>query len=221
MDIAKMKRKKEWKRKWVFHQETAEQVDAFLSKLSIQETNYMEHMEFAQKEPYQELPFFLLTHSFNDLCYIVLDNNSISNIAGIERLGGLKSLSLMSNRMTTESIMNVSLPRNLESLNLCKNFITEIPSSLSVLTKLKTLSLQYNKIECVPDYMTALQLLTLNLNDNPIKKFPLEVFSQMPSLQYVNLERTNMSRIPCTVTQLTHLKTLHSRWVSEGTIFLL
>ncbi|KAH0644175.1 hypothetical protein KY284_032059 [Solanum tuberosum] len=87
--------------------------------------------------------------------------------------------------------------------------LTEI-SHTKVSASVKRISLVSNKIQCLPDNFTECpETTTLLLQDNDrLSKIPHEFFLSFPALRVVNLSKTGIRALPCSINSLCQLHAL-------------
>lgn len=104
----------------------------------------------------------------------------------LQDLKQLKSLFLLHCRIET-------IPKNLHFpalriLNLKGNQLKRIPTFLKNLGQLLDLDLSDNQIEEIPLWLSKMKLEKLNLNNNCLKSFPLEIVAKMKRLREIELK---------------------------------
>ncbi|MBR1770013.1 MAG: leucine-rich repeat domain-containing protein [Bacteroidales bacterium] len=82
--------------------------------------------------------------------------------------------------------------RNLERLDISRNQINEIPKEISLLTKLHYINAAQNYLSSLPVEMASMQIDTLILWDNMIRKFDTS-FANLP-LKYLDLRAIQMTK---------------------------
>eukprot|EP00026_Physarum_polycephalum_P007638 Phypoly_transcript_07703.p1 GENE.Phypoly_transcript_07703~~Phypoly_transcript_07703.p1 ORF type:complete len:369 (+),score=52.75 Phypoly_transcript_07703:408-1514(+) len=102
------------------------------------------------------------------------------------------------------------------TLYLFNNLLTEIPSSISLLSNLREMDLSHNRISTLHENLTLLpHLETINLTDNKLPSFPL-LLTRIPSLQTLQIGSNNLTYIPSEVSNLTNLISLELRYNQIG-----
>lgn len=128
------------------------------------------------------------------------------NISGSESLLITKNISLLKNLETLELINNdiTSLPegitelKKLHTLNLYSNKLTTLPAEIANLKNLQTLNLSINKITTLPAEMANMRKLTMvNLDKNELTTFPEGLGN--PSIKHLILNRTHIDTFPLDV----------------------
>lgn len=104
------------------------------------------------------------------LTTINLSGNKLKQV-DLGQLEWLSVCNLSSNQLEDFPVLPCGKDgQHLSELNLEKNQIKEIPSSLVGQTSLKTLNVAENKIELVPQFLVkCVKLKEINLKDNPLK----------------------------------------------------
>ena len=101
--------------------------------------------------------------------------------------------------------------KNLKTLILDQNEITELDESIFKCEKLETLSAQYNKIKAIPpDIGKTDKLRSLNLSGNAISEIPPEVF-KLSLLENLKLSNNSLTSLPADIGKLKQLKVLDLR----------
>jgi Leucine-rich repeat (LRR) protein len=113
---------------------------------------------------------------------MILDNNLISEIKGIESLKNLEVLSLKNNHIS--EIKGLDTLNNLKSLKLQFNEITKI-KGLSRLKSLEKLNLSHNKILDINGLKQFSNLKSLNLSYNKITEIN---YSKLPNAGKIDLQ---------------------------------
>ncbi|MBV1709970.1 MAG: leucine-rich repeat protein [Erysipelothrix sp.] len=104
---------------------------------------------------------------FENLKYLILNDNRIASIAPLAKLTKLKQL-VLSGNLFIDDLAPLKKLQNLTILKLSNNSVTDI-TPLKNLNKLQYLNLEYNKITSVAPLGTLKSLKTLNIGNNPIK----------------------------------------------------
>jgi len=98
--------------------------------------------------------------------------------------------------------------KNLRNLDLSRNKINSLPSSIGNFKVMKTLSLSKNKIAALPDDMGKMtKLENLNLSFNLLQSIPSS-FQQLKHLREVNLSHNNFSTFPTALLNLKQMNVL-------------
>ncbi|XP_062020953.1 disease resistance protein RPV1-like [Rosa rugosa] len=127
---------------------------------------------------------------------------------GLKNMRYLKSIKLSFCDGLTR-IPNLSGLKSLEYLKLsyCKDLV-EVDPSVGRLDKLAYLKLSAcGKLQMFLKRINLKSLETLSLSDCPLKFFP-EIEEDMKSLKHLDLRRTDIKELPCSVGNLTGLKSL-------------
>lgn len=106
---------------------------------------------------------------------------------------------------------SVFLYKQLKTLLLNNNLISQIPSEISQLTFLENLNLRNNKLEGLPIEISQLKnLKILDLGRNKLKQLPKEM-KNLRALEDLNLSSNRLSIIPFDFEELSNLKSLSLR----------
>lgn len=119
---------------------------------------------------------------FTNLNYLDISNNKISNFpTTITELKKLNNIHASNNNIS--SMVEICELPNLKLLILDSNKLDIIPTSISNLTCLISLSLRDNYVNHIPDELgTLTQLRTLNISNNNNTQIPLSIL-QIPDIQ--------------------------------------
>ncbi|XP_050136936.1 disease resistance protein RPV1-like isoform X1 [Malus sylvestris] len=140
----------------------------------------------------------------SSLEYLNLDGNPITSLP--ESMNNLVKLRTLKGSECRNLTTLPELPHSLTSLTLVRCNISEIPSSLTMLSSLKYLNLHGNPITSLPESMNNLvKLQTLRVSGCR----NLTMLPELPrSLTSLNLACCNISEIPSALTMLSLLKYL-------------
>ncbi|GJM32133.1 MAG: hypothetical protein DHS20C18_11340 [Saprospiraceae bacterium] len=96
-----------------------------------------------------------------------LSNNSLSHLPDLDKMSQLERLNLAGNQLTELP----TLPTRLKYLDLSRNRLSQWPNALTHLSRLRALSLEYNRIDQLPTTFGRLNdsLQSLKLKNNPVK----------------------------------------------------
>jgi hypothetical protein len=101
--------------------------------------------------------------------------------------------------------------KNLTTLDLSDNEISEIPDAIAELKNLTTLDLSDNEISEIPDAIAKLKNLTeLFLYDNQISEIP-DIISELKNLKVLHLGRNQINEISDAIAELKNLTGLYLR----------
>jgi len=108
----------------------------------------------------------------------------------------------------TELPESLSQLTRLQELDLSHNGLTELPESLRHLTQLKILNLSLNKLTTLPEWLGQLtQLRSLALYVNKLRALP-EFLGQLAQLQELNIGGNLLTSLPEYLGELSQLRTL-------------
>ncbi|CCK73024.1 adenylate cyclase KNAG_0M01710 [Huiozyma naganishii CBS 8797] len=140
--------------------------------------------------------------SINKLVKLVkmnLSHNKLNELEDISGMKNLRTLTLPHNRITQVKTMSESLQNLYLTDNRISNFEDKLP-------KLRSLDLQENPItsisvkDCYPTNMTSLSLRKAQL-----ASIPGELFTELSSLEKLELNDNNLSRLPKEISLLSRL----------------
>lgn len=166
-------------------------------------------------------------NSFNlpNLEFLDLSENQLSDIEyAFRNCTRLKNLMLGRNLIETIQEGSLNLP-NLELLDLSYNKLKALNTLLNGLPNLKFLTLSHNKISHIGNTFTGRsKLMFLNLEANPIVDINLTEFSNVESLQYLDISETGYklpNEIPYISKSVSNLErlSLNSNSLSNPDIF--
>jgi len=142
--------------------------------------------------------------------HVDLSKNNIAYIPDeFGNLLNLKSLNLSKNRLDEKSFPQVlSRLQMLEELNLSGNNLTEFPSFILDLPRLKVLHLAENQIQSVPADIGRLnQLERLYLGKNCLREIPRQIES-ISGLRVLSLANNHLQSVPVEIGNLNSLVSL-------------
>ena len=123
------------------------------------------------------------------------------------RLKNLSSLNLSSNQLTELSAEIVEL-KNLSSLILSGNQLSELPAEIVQLKSLSSLILSGNQLSELPAEIGELKnLSSLNLSSNQLTELPAEI-GELKSLSELNLGNNQLTELPAEIGELKNLSSL-------------
>lgn len=127
-----------------------------------------------------------------NLQHLTISYNSLNRLNILEKSVNLRSIDASYNNFDEfdKSLVNC---KNLETLNLTKNKITDLKiEPLQQLTNLKTLKLSHNKLKTISGSATKLQIENLYLDHNELKTLNATVIKTlMPNLKQLSLTSSN------------------------------
>ncbi|XP_061906614.1 leucine-rich repeat-containing protein 57 [Entelurus aequoreus] len=162
----------------------------------------------------ESLPPFI--GNFAQLRSLTLNSNRLGGLpTEIGNLKKLETLSLSTNRIQ-QLPPTLDHLKALRTLILAGNRISEFPKGLGGLRQLDLLDLSRNQIQSVPSYVSELQAIEINLNQNQISVVAEEV-SGCPRLKVLRVEENclDLSSIPLSILSQSHV----SLFSVEGNLF--
>ncbi|GMT36252.1 hypothetical protein PFISCL1PPCAC_27549, partial [Pristionchus fissidentatus] len=134
-----------------------------------------------------EIPVAYLTQLYDPACILRLD---------------------LSNNLF-HSIKELVYFKNLVSIDLSCNPISEVPAQLAECTNLRSFTAKSTYIEDLPNFFKNLtKLHTVNLSGSRIKVFP-EVLLEMPSIKILYLGANELQYLPYSIGSMTNLELLY------------
>lgn len=126
----------------------------------------------------------------NAICFA--QNGYYDNLSeALANKDSVVSLCIKKQKLTTFPMEILEL-RNLERLDISRNYISEIPQQINTLSKLHYLNAAQNYIKELPKEIAVLPLDTIILWDNMIRSFDSS-FASLP-LRYIDLRAIQMTR---------------------------
>merc|ERR1711953_357657 len=144
------------------------------------------------------------------LKHVDLSRNQISYIPdNFGNFLNLKSLNLSKNKLDSKSFpATLSRLQMLEELNLSSNNLSEFPTFILELPRLRVLHLAENKISSLPIEISRLSNLErLYLGNNRLTNIPPQI-SQIHGLKILSLANNHMQAVPVEIGDLTNLISL-------------
>nr|CDS27723.1 leucine rich repeat containing protein 57 [Hymenolepis microstoma] len=120
---------------------------------------------------------------------------------GVKKLTNLRILDLSNNSLICLEPW-IGLLMNMKLLNVSHNKLEFLPGELSHLNKLETLNASYNRLTTLLNSPNSISLSSLrhlrnvNLSNNQLTEFPLELCSSDIPLDILDLSKNNISLIP-------------------------
>ncbi|PLB50554.1 leucine-rich repeat-containing protein 40 [Aspergillus steynii IBT 23096] len=151
-------------------------------------------------------------NQFGGLELLDLHGNLLRSLPmGLRRLQRLHTLNLSNNSLTMHGMHVIVEMESLRDLRLAKNQLQgKLTSDIGHLKNLETLDLHNNSITDLPEELRSLKCLRfLNVGNNQLASLPFEALSQLP-LKDLNAQRNKLSGtlIPANVTKLETLQNL-------------
>lgn len=116
----------------------------------------------------------------NNLTFIDLSKNSITNIDGIEKSKTIKTLNISKN-----NISSITIPKNVDNIDLSHNKLTVLDLKV---TRLKSLITSFNQIETFKlDKNNT--LISIDLSNNPLKAIN---FDNQNDVKFLSLANCNL-----------------------------
>ncbi|KAI3428771.1 hypothetical protein D9Q98_007592 [Chlorella vulgaris] len=126
---------------------------------------------------------------------LVLSNNSITDVASVAMLQGIKHLLLDGNRIARLPDFVGSLSR-LETLSVADNQLTALPPSLGRLHRLKQLLVSENKLRVLPSELGHCGALEeLDAHHNELREVPASL-GQLQRLKVLQLDSNAIGSLP-------------------------
>ena len=141
-----------------------------------------------------------------DLTHLSLAANEIQEISGIERLIHLSRLNLLRNNLTCLP-STIGLLKNLKKLELANNRLTALPDCFGQLTQLKHINLEDNELSELPVSFRKLKSEIVNLNSNNFSVFP-DCLIEMSNLCQLSIMANQLIDLPVSIGRMKSLKVL-------------
>ena len=145
-------------------------------------------------------------HHCKDLTHLSLASNEIQDISGIENLIHLCRLNLLRNNLTCLP-STIGLLKNLTKLELANNQLTTLPDCFGQLTQLKHINLEDNELSELPVSFRKLKCAVVNLNTNNFSVFP-DCLIEMPNLCQLSIMANQLIDLPVIIGRMKSLKVL-------------
>jgi Leucine-rich repeat (LRR) protein len=146
---------------------------------------------------------------YSTLQYLDLSRNRLISEPRLVDLQVLTEANLSYNNISTVDFGSFS--PSIISINLENNNLKSMPKSLGDLPQLQTFNIRSNAIIIIGnnDFPLHTRLSTISLGDNPISYIGEHSFDNFrQTLTYLDLENTQLTRLPVAVSALTSLQTL-------------
>lgn len=132
-----------------------------------------------------------LPSPYSNATDLVVTNCGLSSVANdaFELLGGLETLELMGNRLTTVSPISLSPLKNLVTLDLSYNRLKDLPDELfKGLPKLQEIDLGGNQMQFTENLFNGADALTkMSCNDCQLKVVPTSSLRKIKNLEHLEL----------------------------------
>ena len=139
------------------------------------------------------------------LTHISLAANHINDITGIHNLRKLVHLNLLRNSLT-HLPSSIGLLVNLTRLDVANNRLVELPNEISQLSQLKHLNLECNELSELPSDLRRLLLCeVVILNRNRFRVFPESVLS-LPRMRQISIMANELTNLPVGMRSLERLE---------------
>lgn len=182
------------------------------------------HCELPQMPPelfiFDKLTFLDLRN--NGLNYVPQEITQLKNLKNLylchndfqdipETIALLKNLNLL--WISNNSLKNIPdwiSETSLDTLYISHNKFKEVPASLFASATLGMLNLSSNQLKTIKVYPEkyAQNLIWLEMDDNPLRKFPEDLLL-LKTLKYLRLEQCRFRELPETIDKLSQLDTLN------------
>lgn len=129
------------------------------------------------------------------LSYLDVSTNKINHLpAELFSMGNLQTLNAGFNEI--QSITPMSTTSSLQTVNLIKNKLSQVPVTLLQLDNLLSLNLSHNELATLPEITASnASLQILRINDNAITTLPLSLFNDLP-LKELQTSGNEISSLP-------------------------
>ncbi|OJJ15348.1 hypothetical protein BKI52_38695 [marine bacterium AO1-C] len=133
--------------------------------------------------------------------------NLVPTLQTLSNLPNLKALDLSGLRME-DLPAEIGLLTSLEQLILYSNGLESLPTEISQLTNLQYLNLRSNKVRDLGPIFTLSKLRRLILRNNFFTKKTFDQIDRLSALEYLDVRRCGIIRLPNQIGYLFHLHTL-------------
>jgi len=141
-----------------------------------------------------------------DLTHLSLASNEIQEVSGIDNLIHISHMNLLRNNLTSLP-STIGLLVNLKKLELANNRLTTLPDCFGKLTQLKHINLEDNNLSELPVSFRKLKCEVVNLNTNNFNVFP-DCLIEMPNLCQLSIMANQLIDLPVSIGRMKSFKVL-------------
>jgi len=141
-----------------------------------------------------------------DLTHLSLASNEIQEVSGIDNLIHISHMNLLRNNLTSLP-STIGLLTSLKKLELANNQLTTLPDCFGQLTQLKHINLEDNELSELPISFRKLKSEVVNLNTNNFSVFP-DCLIEMPNLCQLSIMANQLIDLPVSIGRMKSLKVL-------------
>ncbi|KAL6428202.1 hypothetical protein ACFW04_008499 [Cataglyphis niger] len=147
--------------------------------------------------------------NLRQLNYLSITRTCLQTVpAEIGELRNLTTLILRSNEIT-ELSSAIGKLINLKVFDCSRNKLTYYPQQLCNLPQLKILNFNSNLLESIPSLRGNVALNVLNVGNNKLKTFPDVCYAELRCLSELYVNNNKIKDVPVTIAQLSGLKVLN------------
>lgn len=198
-----------------------------LTSLTIQQSNLLEQIPPAicnlktlhyfniANCPNLNSNFFSVFHycqgDHSTITSISINRNNISSFPDIRSIPSLTFLDLSDNNLEIIEEEKIPVNTNLSRIFIEKNKFKRIPGELNNMQHLYEIDMGYNEVLSVEDYdlFALTNLLSLYLDNNPIRYISANAFQNNNKLTFLYLSNTKLTTMPAAVLNLPKHLSLH------------
>ena len=141
-----------------------------------------------------------------DLTHLSLVSNEIQDLSGVDNLVHLCHMNLLRNNLT-QLPSTIGLLTNLKKLELANNRLTTLPDCFGQLTQLNHINLEDNELSELPVSFRKLKCEVVNLNNNYFSVFP-DCLIEMSNLCQLSTMANQLIDLPVSIGRMKCLKVL-------------
>ncbi len=136
------------------------------------------------------------TSAWNSATVVLASHNQLSSISFMQRMTFLKTIDLTVNKLITLPDNLFEFTPALQSLNLARNQLTALPSSLNQLQCIESINIADNEIsELNIDFSVLPKLIHVDAHGNNLKILPVSIW-KAPALKYLNFSSNFITGFP-------------------------
>lgn len=161
------------------------------------------------------------TSAWNSATQVLASHNQLNSVSFMQRMTFLKTIDLRVNKLITLPENMFEFTPALQSLNLSRNLLTALPSSINDLSYLECLIVSDNNIiDLALDFSELGRLARIDAHGNNIKCLPASIW-KAPALKYLNVSSNFITEFPEPGFQFTSqplVETLEELYMAENNL---